>query len=155
MARDYFRCGAAVMLLIIRGGRVLLMRRSNTDFGDGFWGLPGGGLDGGEPIKEAIIREASEELGIEMKRDALEFTSCIHVAPHFRTPEEMLLFCFRAKKYRGHIVNKEPHKCTEIKFFPLAALPHDTLEGSRLAVHNYLKREPFSELHWKELHSIG
>jgi ADP-ribose pyrophosphatase YjhB (NUDIX family) len=142
------------MLLIIRKKQVLLMRRINTGFGDGLWGLPGGGLDGGEPIKEAVIREASEELGIHLARRDLEFTSCLHVAPHFRTPVEMLLFNFRAKKYRGHLCNKEPHKCSEIRFFPLTSLPHDILEGSHLAIQNYLSHTPFSELHWKGSHSI-
>jgi 8-oxo-dGTP pyrophosphatase MutT (NUDIX family) len=41
-------------------GRVLLQRRSDN----GFWNLPGGGLELGESLAQACVREVHEETGL-------------------------------------------------------------------------------------------
>jgi 8-oxo-dGTP pyrophosphatase MutT (NUDIX family) len=41
-------------------GRVLLQQRSDN----GFWNLPGGGLELGESVAEACVREVREETGL-------------------------------------------------------------------------------------------
>lgn len=42
-------------------GKVLLLK---STYRDGSWGLPGGGVEPGETIHQAIKRECSEELGL-------------------------------------------------------------------------------------------
>ena len=44
-------------------GHVLLLK---ADYGDRAWGLPGGGLEPGETLHEALVRECREELGCEV-----------------------------------------------------------------------------------------
>jgi len=43
-------------------GKILILRRANTDFGQGDWCLPGGKVDYGQTIEEALSREIMEEL---------------------------------------------------------------------------------------------
>lgn len=43
---------------------IVLIQRSNPPFG---WALPGGFLDYGESLEEAVIREAKEETGLDLK----------------------------------------------------------------------------------------
>jgi 8-oxo-dGTP pyrophosphatase MutT (NUDIX family) len=44
-------------------GRVLLQQRSDN----GFWNLPGGGLELGESVAEACVREVREETGLNVE----------------------------------------------------------------------------------------
>ena len=61
-----FRIKSAVHLLLIRGSEILLLRRHNTGYEDGNYGLIAGHLDGGKQVKDAMIREAREEAGIDI-----------------------------------------------------------------------------------------
>lgn len=63
-----------IKALIIRNGRILVMRAgplelSSTMRNKAFYDLPGGKIEHGEDVKQALRREVSEELGI--KQDAL------------------------------------------------------------------------------------
>jgi 8-oxo-dGTP diphosphatase len=45
-------------------GRILLLRRANTDYGDGEWCLPGGKLDYGDSPEQTVSKELREETGL-------------------------------------------------------------------------------------------
>jgi 8-oxo-dGTP diphosphatase len=54
--------------LIEKDGKFLVLHRSRTDgYMAGFWDIPGGTIEFGEDIKEALIREIKEETGLEVK----------------------------------------------------------------------------------------
>lgn len=48
--------------LIVRDDAVLLVQQTRGPFA-GYWNMPGGAIDFGEPMTEALIRECREELG--------------------------------------------------------------------------------------------
>jgi len=52
-------CGAA----IVRDGLLLLVKRKRPPEA-GCWNLPGGKVDFGERIEDAIVREVAEEIGV-------------------------------------------------------------------------------------------
>jgi len=63
--RPYQLQRVAIYALIRRQDEVLLTRISPRGAHPGSWTLPGGGLDHGEPPREALVREVREECGVE------------------------------------------------------------------------------------------
>ena len=64
-AASRFRIG--VFALVHADGRVLLARRRDS----GWWNLPGGGMEAGETVDEAVLREIREETGLEARVERL------------------------------------------------------------------------------------
>lgn len=56
----------AASVALVRGGRVLLVRRDRAPF-RGMWTLPGGRREPGESAEACAIRELREELGVEAR----------------------------------------------------------------------------------------
>ncbi|GGK44899.1 NUDIX domain-containing protein [Nocardia camponoti] len=52
--------------VILRHGRVLILRRKSTDSLPGLWELPSGVVESGESLHDALAREVAEETGLEV-----------------------------------------------------------------------------------------
>ncbi|MGC9103235.1 MAG: NUDIX hydrolase [Candidatus Methanodesulfokora sp.] len=67
LQREYPRLPVvAVGIVLLREGKILLAKRRNPP-GAGLWSIPGGVVEEGEKLEEAVIREAKEELGIDVR----------------------------------------------------------------------------------------
>lgn len=55
----------AVAAIILRDGEILLIRRGGEP-GAGLWSIPGGNVELGETLEEALKREVREETGLEI-----------------------------------------------------------------------------------------
>lgn len=64
--------------MLLRDDTILLLRRFNTGFADGQYSLPAGHLDGNEHVIDAAIREAREEIGIEIDASTARVCGVMH-----------------------------------------------------------------------------
>lgn len=64
---DFYRMSSHAVILNDQQ-QVLLLKATYADHA---WGLPGGGLDLGETIHQALVRECLEELGCDVEIDYL------------------------------------------------------------------------------------
>ena len=90
MSREYPKrpiVGAGACIL--RRGRLLLVRRG-AEPGRGKWSIPGGLVELGEKVEDAMVREAKEEVGLDVKAirlvdvfDSLTLDKSGHVQYHF------------------------------------------------------------------------
>lgn len=90
---DFYRLSShAVILNELQ--QVLLLKATYADCA---WGLPGGGLDQGETIHDALIRECKEELGCDI---SIEYLSGVY----FHSAVNSHTFIFRCTLAEGQMI---------------------------------------------------
>ena len=129
--------------LILENDRneILMLRRCNTGFKDGEYGLVAGHVEPGETLKGAMIREATEEAGIALSPDKLDV---VGVIPSLS--DDYVYFFFRTAAWRGDVKNMEPHKCDDMRWFQVHELPENTVSYIDKAIRNYLDGTWFGEI---------
>ncbi|ALM85002.1 Nudix family hydrolase [Bordetella sp. N] len=113
--------------LILRGdGQLLLGQRPEGKSWAGWWELPGGKLEPGETVLEALARELDEELGIKVT-EATPWVTYVHAYPHTTV---RLAFC-RVTQWEGEPRGREnqqlawvdPARATDVGDVLPATLP--------------------------------
>jgi len=138
------RFPVTVHLLFLREKQILIARRQNTGYRDGEYSVPAGHLDGGETVLSAGIREALEEVGLQLDEAQLEFVGVMHRLED----DERIDFFVRVRAWRGEPVNNEPDKCDDLRWAGLAALPENMVPYVRRAIDNALRGVIFDEYGW-------
>src|ERR1700738_3250125 len=89
-----FRIG--VFAIIVQDGAVLLSLRRDIDW----WNLPGGGMELGETVDEAVCREVREETGLEVEVEYL-------VGVYSKPQKQEVVLTFRCHQTGGVLVATE------------------------------------------------
>jgi mutator protein MutT len=142
---ERFHIAVSVNIILQKDGRYLLLRRANTGWADGYYTMPAGHLDGGEALTAAAVREAKEEVGIDIDPHDLKLVHTMHRS-NKEDDQERLDFYFLAQKWHGEPYIAEP-KADRLDWFSLSDLPKHTLENVRRTLQEY-EKENLSELNW-------
>ncbi|MFI0434642.1 MAG: NUDIX domain-containing protein [Parachlamydiaceae bacterium] len=137
----------AAYLILLNQGKILLSRRFNTGWQDGKFSLVAGHFDEHETAKEAIIREALEEAGIELSQDDLTVSYVLH---RWGKDREYIDVYLTSKKWTGLIENREPEKCGELAWFSLDALPDSLIPHIRFVLQQIEANEHYGEFGWEK-----
>jgi ADP-ribose pyrophosphatase YjhB (NUDIX family) len=114
-------------LILIRENKILLSLRCNTGFEDGKYSLVAGHCEEGETFTQCLIREAKEEVGIELLAGDIQVAHVMHRNSYTPIDNERVDVFFTAKKWTGTLENKEPDKCDDLAWFDLDNLPRNTI----------------------------
>lgn len=135
----------AIYILLEQDGKVLLGRRCNTGYEDGNYQVPAGHVEEGELPTEAVIREAKEEINIDLTPNDIELVHLGYRPKHDPTGDRIDLF-FKAKKWNDDIKNMEIHKCDDLQWFPIDRLPENMTFHVREAIDCIQKGIFFKEI---------
>ncbi len=138
-----------------KGDEVLLLQKPRRNW----WVAPGGKMEQGETIREAVTREYREETGVDLKDPTLKGVFTIIIKEDTKVVSEWMMFTFLATDYDG--VNKDEceegilrwhHKDTA-KSLPMALGDHyiieHMLEGKGIIYGNFVYTSDFELLSYR------
>jgi ADP-ribose pyrophosphatase YjhB (NUDIX family) len=121
-------------------GRILLQRRSDN----GLWGLPGGSVEIGESVRDAILREVREETGLTVEVTGLIGVYSDPTIQIVRYPDGNVVH-YISTLLACRIVAGTLQTCDEtleLTFFDPADLPPDLLPMHRLRIQDAMANRP-------------
>ena len=133
---DYIGVGVGALIVDDQGRLFLARRGPKANNEHGLWEFPGGAVERGERLADALRREIREEYGIEIAvGDLLDVVD--HILPeegqHWVSP------AYLCRIVSGTPAILEPDKCAEIGWFAPADVPRDLTVISRENLENYIR----------------
>lgn len=134
---DYIGVGVGA-ILVDEAGRLFLARRGPLAKNErGLWEFPGGSVEYGETLTDALCREMREEYGIEIAVGEL-LDVVDHILPeegqHWVSPTYLCTIV------SGEPRILEPEKCSEIGWFRPEEVPEDLTVITRRNLEHYRER---------------
>lgn len=143
-----FKTPSAVYAFIINDHKQILLQKRQGGVFDGLYDVAvSGHVEPFEKMSTALIREAQEEIGIQIDSCDLKFALLLH-----SYYDEAIYYnaYFQVKRFTGQPVINECHKTTELAYFDLDDLPQNLIPDRRFAIAQYLKGEHYAEYGWFE-----
>ena len=126
----------AVNAIIIDNGRFILTKRADS----GLWCLPGGLVEFGETVKEAILREVREEIGVECLVEGLVGVySTNNVEVTFPAKRNSIIIAFRCRITQGTPSTSD--EVSEIGLFYAQNIPDTIIKNQKARILDALNRE--------------
>lgn len=135
----YFRLHRGMTLgvraAVLNGaGEILLVRHTYTPG----WHLPGGGVDPGETLADALAKELREEANIALTGEAAWHG--VFLNRHASPRDHVAVYVVRHFAQSGP--KMRDREIAEARFFPLAALPEGTTPGTRRRLREIAEGAP-------------
>jgi len=139
---DYIGVGAGAIIFNKEGKIFLAKRGAEARNETHRWEFPGGGVEFGETLENALVREIREEFGFVV--DVVQLLDVVnHILPEEKQHWVSPTYLCRYKNGKPSI--KEPLKCEEIGWFNIDAIPSKDLsrasQKSLQSLRKYLSAE--------------
>lgn len=118
---------SAVHMILVKDGKILVQKRKGSKLWPDYYALPAGHVDSGENQYDALVREAQEELGIELDIKNIINSYVVLRRNYFKIDgkklEPYIDYYFEFKKYKGTPKIMEKDKCDELIWVDINDLP--------------------------------
>jgi 8-oxo-dGTP diphosphatase len=138
----------ASYVILRKDGKIAFVLRSNTAWMNGYYGLPSGKVEQGEPFSKAALREAFEEAGVEISESNLSHVLTMHRKEAEDIDNTWVDVFFEAIQYEGEPYNAEPHVHDELAWLDPDNLPENIIPSVRAALDFIAAGERFAEWGW-------
>jgi 8-oxo-dGTP diphosphatase len=136
-------------LILRKDEKILLTRRSTPNkIWAGHWHCVTGSIEVGETPKEAIIREAKEEVGVVLSDVSLVTTISINAQDFFDPAKRFYsveLFFLADLPEGQYPVNVEPLKQDAMDWFDPSSLPSPMIPGVKFGLESYCNNLNYAE----------
>ena len=141
MDRGARRLVSAVAVALVDGsGRILIAERPVGKAMAGFWEFPGGKIEAAESPSQAICREVTEELAVQLPAQSLRPVSFVeHDYDDFR----LILFLFLCRHWHGTVMAQEGQRLAWVT--PAALANHALLPADRPLIAPLLQAMALTE----------
>jgi 8-oxo-dGTP pyrophosphatase MutT (NUDIX family) len=128
-------------LVVDHEGRILMQRRADS----GNWSLPGGVMELGETLGQAVVREVREETGLDVELTGILgiYTDPRHVIAYDDGEvRQEFVIAFTAQPVGGELRGSD--ESTEVRWVRVSELSTMQVhESVRLRVGHYLRSSPY------------
>ncbi len=123
-----------VVAVIPRDGRLLAIRRAEGIRAPGAWCFPGGTIEPGEAIPDALVRELREELDVTV-------VPCRELWQWIRPDGQLLLYWWLADLSESERVTPNPAEVAEARWVTASEFHtlHPVLESNLLFLEHYAR----------------
>lgn len=142
-AAPYIAC----YVLLRDGDRIACVLRQNTDWMNGYYGLPAGKVEWGEPYTLGAIREAKEEAGVDIKPEHLRHALTVHRHSQDDNTDWVDVY-FEVDEWKGEVINAEPHMHAEVVWLDINNLPSNVIPAVRSALECISQGQTYAEHGW-------
>jgi len=126
---EYKNPASTIDVIIIKDGKVLLVKRKHPPF-VGSWALPGGYTEyGRENLQQTVIRELKEETNLIVKEEDLELLG-VYSDPGRDPRGHVISHVYIAKEFLGVLTAGDDAQ--ETVFFPLDKLPELAFDHNKI-----------------------
>jgi len=146
MSDQRFEMPMFVEVLLRRGARACFLRRANTKYDAGFYGIPGGGVEAHETVRQAAVREIWEELGVIIRNEDLRMLHVVHATDP--RGGAFIQFLFEADVFEGQPCIMEPDKADDLAWLDVTFLPVSVVPLDRYMLQRAVSGEVYSEFGW-------
>ncbi|API93475.1 MULTISPECIES: 8-oxo-dGTP diphosphatase [Virgibacillus] len=122
--------------IVIDQEQILVLKKPKH----GWYAIPGGKMEFGETIKEAVVREYKEETNLTIQDPKLAGVFTFTIIEGERRIEEWMMYTFTCKSYRGELA--EFCREGELEWVPINHVQHLPMaEGDRLIYKQIFENE--------------
>ena len=127
-------------LILEQDDKILLLAQTSENGGK--FTLPGGTVEDNEFVKQTLIRECKEELGIQLEAKAL---TLVHVLHKKKGNENRITLYFSTQNYNGTLQARETEKFKGISWAACNRLPTKTSATVKHVLSKVWIGEKYSE----------